>query len=124
LYQVIVSLNNQLNSQMSDLQSLITDLLQFRDDRDWKQFHNAKDLALAIAIEAGELNELFLWKTANEANREKLKKELADVLIYALLLAHTEGLDVVSIIREKLEENSRKYPVDKAKGTAKKYNEL
>ena len=109
---------------MSDLQSLITDILRFRDDRDWKQFHNAKDLALAIAIEAGELNELFLWKTANEANREKLKKELADVLIYALLLAHTEGLDVVSIIREKLEENSRKYPVDKAKGTAKKYNEL
>jgi NTP pyrophosphatase (non-canonical NTP hydrolase) len=68
---------------MSDLQSLITDILQFRDDRDWKQFHNAKDLALAIAIEAGELNELFLWKTADEANREKLKKELADVLIYA-----------------------------------------
>lgn len=124
MYQVIVSLNNQLNAQMSDLQSLITDILQFRDDRDWKQFHNAKDLALAIAIEAGELNELFLWKTADEANREKLKKELADVLIYALLLAHTEGLDVVSIIREKLEENSRKYPVNKAKGTAKKYNEL
>ena len=109
---------------MNDIQKIIEDIIKFRNERDWEQFHNAKDLSLAISIEAGELLELFLWKKAEEANIEKVKEELADVLIYTLLLADKLQLDVENIILEKLKNNAVKYPVDKAKGTAKKYNEL
>jgi NTP pyrophosphatase (non-canonical NTP hydrolase) len=103
---------------------IIAELLKFRDERDWSQFHNAKDLALAINIEAGELLELFLWKAPEQANREKIKEELADIFSYALLLAEKYEMDVEEIIMDKLKLNAEKYPVDKAKGTAKKYNEL
>ncbi|WP_412468201.1 nucleotide pyrophosphohydrolase [Pedobacter sp. KLB.chiD] len=99
-------------------------LLKFRDDRDWAQFHNPKDLALALNIEAAELLELFLWKNAEDANVEKIKEELADVFSYALLLAEKYNLDVKQIILDKIKHNDAKYPVDKAKGTAKKYDEL
>lgn len=99
-------------------------LLEFRNDRDWEQFHNPKDLALAINVEAGELLELFLWKNAEEANLEKVKEELADVFAFAFLLADKYKLDVKEIVLEKIKKNGEKYPVDKAKGTAKKYNEL
>jgi len=99
-------------------------LLKFRDERDWSQFHNAKDLALAINIEAGELLELFLWKTPEQADKERIKEELADIFSYALLLADKYNLDVEEIISDKIKLNAKKYPVDKAKGTAKKYNEL
>lgn len=99
-------------------------LIQFRDARDWEQFHNPKDLALAINVEAGELLELFLWKKHEEANQEKVKEELADVLAYCFLLANKYKLDIAQILLEKIEANSKKYPVEKAKGTAKKYDEL
>ena len=99
-------------------------LLKFRNDRDWEQFHNAKDLALALNVEAGELLELFLWKDSKQANPEKVKEELADVFAYAILLADKYGFDVKEIVLEKIQKNAAKYPVDKAKGTAKKYNEL
>jgi NTP pyrophosphatase (non-canonical NTP hydrolase) len=99
-------------------------LIQFRNERDWEQFHNAKDLALAINIEAGELLELFLWKKAEEANVEKIKEELADIFSFAFLLAHKYGINVQEIIKNKIELNAQKYPVEKAKGNAKKYNEL
>jgi len=99
-------------------------LIKFRDERDWAQFHNPKDLALALNIEAAELLELFLWKNAEDANVEKIKEELADVFSYALLLAEKYNLDVKQIILDKIKLNDTKYPVDKAKGTAKKYNEL
>ena len=99
-------------------------LIKFRDQRDWEQFHNSKDLALAISIEAGELNELFLWKKAEEANTEKIKQELADVLAFSLLLANKLNLDVKQIVLDKIKSNGEKYPVDKAKGSAKKYDEL
>lgn len=99
-------------------------LRQFRDDRDWKQFHNPKDLAVALSIEAGELLEAFLWKTPEAADTEKVKEELADVLAYALLLSDAYGFDVKEIVLEKIERNEAKYPVDKAKGSAKKYTEL
>jgi len=99
-------------------------LLKFRDERDWAQFHNPKDLALALNIEAAELLELFLWKNAEDANVEKIKEELADVFAYALLLAEKYNLDVKQIILDKIKLNDSKYPVDKAKGTAKKYDEL
>ena len=99
-------------------------LIKFRNERDWDQFHNPKDLALAINIEAAELLELFLWKNAEDANPEKVKEELADVFAFAFLLADKYGFDVKEIILDKIKKNGEKYPVEKAKGTAKKYNEL
>jgi NTP pyrophosphatase (non-canonical NTP hydrolase) len=108
----------------SDLKGLIDFLVKFRDERDWEQFHNAKDLALAINVEAGELLELFLWKKPEEANRLRIKEELADVLAFCLLLAHQEGFDVKKIILEKFSQNAIRYPIDKAKGSSKKYDEL
>jgi NTP pyrophosphatase (non-canonical NTP hydrolase) len=98
--------------------------VQFRDERDWKQFHNPKDLAVALSIEAGELLEAFLWKSAEEAKIEKVKEELADVLAYAILLGHHYDLDLEKVVREKVIKNGEKYPVEKAKGSATKYNEL
>ena len=109
---------------MTDIEDIIHELIKFRNDRDWEQFHNPKDLALAINVEAGELLELFLWKNAEDANKEKIKEELADVFAFAFLLAHKYGLDVKQIVLDKIKSNGEKYPVDKAKGTAKKYNEL
>jgi NTP pyrophosphatase (non-canonical NTP hydrolase) len=112
---------------MNDIQLLIDELVKFRDARNWNQFHNTKDLALAISIEAAELNELFLWKTTEEselANRDKLKEELADVFTFSLLLAGKHGFDVKEIVLEKIKRNGEKYPVEKSKGTAKKYDEL
>lgn len=106
------------------MEKLISALKNFRDERDWTQFHNAKDLALALSIEAGELLEAFLWKDAMAADREKVKEELADVFSFALLLAEKYGFDVEEIVLEKIRKNAEKYPVDKAKGSAKKYTEL
>jgi NTP pyrophosphatase (non-canonical NTP hydrolase) len=106
------------------LTPLFQKLVAFRDERDWAQFHNPKDLALAISIEAGELNELFLWKNAEDANPDRVKEELADVLTFSFLLAHKYGFDIEQIVLNKIEQNRIKYPVEKAKGTAKKYNEL
>ena len=109
---------------MSDIKTITESLTNFRNERDWEQFHNPKDLALAINVEAGELLELFLWKNAAEANKEKIKEELADVFAYAFLLADKYQFDVKEIILDKIQKNAEKYPVEKAKGTAKKYNEL
>ena len=109
---------------MSDFKEIIEELIKFRNDRDWEQFHNPKDLALAINVEAGELLELFLWKTHNEANNEKVKEELADIFAFAFLLADKYQFNVKEIVLEKIKLNAKKYPVEKAKGTAKKYNEL
>ena len=109
---------------MNDIKAIIQELLKFRNERDWEQFHNPKDLALAINVEAGELLELFLWKNASDANKEKVKEELADVFAFAFLLADKYGFDVKEIIMEKIKLNGEKYPVDKSKGTSKKYDEL
>ena len=109
---------------MNDINHITEKLLEFRDERDWEQFHNPKDLALALNVEAGELLELYLWKDANEANVEKVKEELADVFTFSFLLAERYGLDVKEIILEKIDKNKLKYPVDKSKGNAKKYTEL
>lgn len=106
------------------MEAIIKEILQFRNERDWEQFHNSKDLALAISIEAAELLELFLWKENEAADPARLKEELADVLTFGLLLAEKHGLDPEQIIREKLQQNAEKYPVEKAKGTAKKYTDL
>lgn len=112
---------------MSDIEHLIQALVKFRDERDWAQFHDSKNLAAAIGIEAAELNEIFLWKTikeSEEVDRERIKEELADVVAYALMLAHKHGIDVKEAVLEKIAKNATKYPVEKAKGTAKKYTEL
>jgi NTP pyrophosphatase (non-canonical NTP hydrolase) len=109
---------------MTEIKKITEQLIAFRDERDWAQFHNPKDLAVALNIEAGELLEAFLWKNAEDADIEKVKEELADVIAYALLLADKYKFDVVDIVTAKIIENGKKYPVDKAKGTAKKYNEL
>lgn len=109
---------------MDNLKEIIDVLKDFRDERDWDQFHNPKDLAIALSIESNELLEQFLWKKPEDANRDKLKEELADVFAYAFLLADKLELDVKKIVLDKVKLNAEKYPVDKAKGTAKKYNEL
>ena len=109
---------------MTETEEIIQALLKFRNERDWEQFHNPKDLALAINVEAGELLELFLWKNANEVKVEKIKEELADVFAFAFLLAEKYNFSVKEIVLEKIKRNAEKYPVEKAKGTAKKYNEL
>ena len=109
---------------MTDIEEIIQELIKFRNERDWEQFHNPKDLALAISVEAGELLELFLWKNADEANKEKIKEELADILAFSFLLAEKHGLDIKQIILDKIKRNAVKYPIEKSKGSAKKYNEL
>ena len=112
---------------MTELEQLREKILQFRDERDWQQFHNPKDLALSLSLEASELLELFQWKTSEEAvgkNIEKMKDELADVFIYAMLFANETGIDLTSAVKEKLKKNDEKYPAEKAFGVSKKYTEL
>ena len=112
---------------MKEIEEIIQALLKFRNERDWAQFHDTKNLAVALSIEAAELNELFLWKDSKESENvdtEKIKEELADIFAYAFLIAEKHNLDVKQIVLEKIKRNGEKYPVDKAKGSAKKYNEL
>lgn len=109
---------------MKESEEIINALLKFRNERDWEQFHNPKDLALAISIESAELLELFLWKNPEDANLTKIKDELADVFAYAFLLAEKYKLDVKEIVLDKIKKNGEKYPIEMAKGTSKKYDEL
>lgn len=109
---------------MNDLEELRQAIVKFTQERDWDQFHNGKDLALALSIEAAELNEAFLWKDASKVNVDKVKEELADVFNYAILIADKYGLDIKQIVLDKIRRNAEKYPVEKAYGSAKKYNEL
>lgn len=102
-------------------------ILKFRDDRNWKQFHNPKDLAISISLEASELLELFQWSgkdTECTDKMDKIREELADVINYCLLMADCCGLDIDEIINEKITKNEQKYPVDKAYGSSKKYSDL
>lgn len=109
---------------MGDLEELKNEIVKFTQERDWDQFHNGKDLALALSIEASELNEAFLWKDAKDVNVDKVKEELADIVNYAILIADKYDLDIKQIVLEKLRKNAEKYPIEKAYGNAKKYNEL
>lgn len=112
---------------MSDIDEITEALVKFRNERDWAQFHDSKNLATAISIEAAELNEVFLWKDVKESegvSKDKIEEELADIFSFAFLLAEKHNLNVKDIILEKIKKNGEKYPVEKAKGTAKKYNEL
>lgn len=109
---------------MSDLEELRKEIVAFTHDRDWDQFHDGKNLAIALSLEASELLEVFLWKKAEEANIDKIKEELADVFNYAILIADKYDLDIKSIVLNKIKRNAEKYPVEKAKGVSTKYNEL
>ncbi|MDQ2889965.1 MAG: nucleotide pyrophosphohydrolase [Gemmatimonadota bacterium] len=117
---------------MSDLKTLQAEILRFRDERDWAQFHTPKNLAMALGIEVGELQELMLWKTDGDvaalltepARRKAVSHEIADIMIYALLFAAATGIDPAHAIRDKLQHNSDKYPVAQSRGSANKYTEL
>lgn len=105
----------------------INEVLKFRDDRNWKQFHNPKDLAVSISLEAAELLEVFQWSGTDilcEGKMDKISEELADVINYCILMADACGLDMDEIVIDKIKKNNEKYPVEKSKNNAKKYNEL
>ena len=122
-----------LNDKNTNIQVLKDLLIDFRDKRDWKQFHDPKNIAEAISIEAGELQELFLWKDKeaiseeiknNPKFKEKIGEELADVVIFCLNFANSVDLDITAIVEDKIEKGEIKYSVEKAKGNAKKYTQL
>lgn len=112
---------------MDENKEILKEINQFRDERNWRQFHNEKDLSLSLSIEAAELLELFQWKSSEEVvgnKQERLAEELADVLIYSYMLADNLDFDINDIIRKKLKKNAEKYPVDKSKNRNNKYNDL
>ena len=112
---------------MRELQARV---IQFRDDRDWAQYHNPKDLAISLSLEAAELLEIFQWKASNEVAglrsdsqiQEKVREELGDIFIYALTLAHEFGFDPAEVVLDKLRVNERRYPKEKVRGKAEKYD--
>ena len=113
-----------------DLDQTIKNILEFRDDRDWKQFHNAKDMAISLSLEASEVLEHFQWKSKEEideyikTHKEHIGEELADVLYWVLLMSHDLNIDILEASKKKLIKNAEKYPVEKAKGSSKKYNQF
>lgn len=109
---------------MNEIQEIIDLINQFREEREWKQFHNPKDLAISLSIEASELLENFQWKSSEESidkNKFDIQRELADVIIYALMLSDDLNLDVGEIVESKLKENAEKYPIEKSRGSNEKY---
>ena len=112
------------------MQDTIAKIRRFRDERDWKKFHDPKNLAASVSIEAGELLELFQWMSGEESsrfaaqNRERVSEEIADVAIYLIELADITGIDLAQAIEAKLEKNAKKYPVEKSRGVWTKYTDL
>ena len=121
------SLQNINQQSLSELQAMIR---KFCDDRDWDQFHNPKDLSISLALEAAEVLEHFQWKNKDEMAKHSVEKkgaiaeELADVLYWVLLLSNKLDIDLISSFQDKMHKNEQKYPVEKAKGSHKKYTEL
>lgn len=116
---------------MTDIQELTQAILQFRDERDWQQFHKPKDMVISLMLEVAEVAELFQWKTDEEMeamrtphSNEDLADELSDVLAYLLQIAHDFNIDLKSAFLHKLEKSAKKYPVDKARGNRTKYTDL
>lgn len=122
--------DRQPKDAMDSIQELTAQIRRFRDDRDWMQFHDPKNLAGSICIEAAELLELFQWTRGETSNqlakerKERVSEEIADVAIYLLELADVVDIDVAQAIREKLQKNAVKYPIDKARGVSTKYTDL
>lgn len=115
---------------MKNISELTKIIVSFRDARNWKQFHNPKDVALSLVLEATEVMEHFQWKNKDEiekyikSNKDDIADELADVMYWVLLMSHDLNIDITKSVEKKLKKNEDKYPVDKAKGNAKKYTEL
>lgn len=114
-----------------EIKEVINDIVEFRDARDWKQFHKPKDLAISLSIEANELLECFQWKTDDEIDelinsdkKVKIEEEIADVGNYLLLLCNELNIDLLEVIKNKMKKNAEKYPIEKCKGKSDKYNEL
>jgi len=120
-----------MENQINTIEDLYMKVIEFRDLRDWKQFHNPKDLAISLSIEASELLEIFQWKSQAEIMdmldsqvKTKIEEEAADIMIYLLTFCHEASIDLAAVVSDKLEKNDKKYPVSKAKGSSKKYNQL
>jgi dCTP diphosphatase len=117
-------------SGMANIQSITKKLIEFRKKRDWEQFHNPKDLALSLVLEAAEVLEHFQWKSEKEieayikTHKKELGEELADVFNWVLMLSHDLGIDILKASENKIHSNGKKYPVKKAKGNHTKYNQL
>ncbi len=115
---------------MSDIEKLTKKVIKFRDERDWKQFHNPKYLALSMMLEAGEVLEHFQWKSKEEideyviSHKEHIGEEIADVLKYLLILSHDLKIDIIKTAEKKMKKDGEKYPINKAKGNHTKYNKL
>lgn len=115
---------------MNDLNALIKKIIAFRDDRDWKKFHNPKDVALSLSLEASEVVEHFQWKNKKEVDKyikthkDGIGEELADVLYWVLLMSYDLDIDILVALNKKLKKNGKKYPIQKAKGKHTKYNKL
>lgn len=115
---------------MLDIKALTKRIIDFRNARDWKQFHNPKDVAISLSLEAAEVLEHFQWKSKEEieeyikTNKKHIGEELADVLYWILLMSHDLGIDIRGALEKKLKKNELKYPVEKAKGKHTKYNKL
>jgi NTP pyrophosphatase (non-canonical NTP hydrolase) len=111
-----------MGKEIDDLQKAV---IQFREKRDWKQFHKIKDLLLGLNIEVSELQELFLWKKEaeiKEIKKERIEDEIADIFIFLSYICDEYEIDLEKVVREKIQKNGRKYPVEKSKGSNKKYN--
>ncbi|MBI4999184.1 nucleotide pyrophosphohydrolase [Candidatus Gottesmanbacteria bacterium] len=112
------------------MQKLQDRLIKFRDERDWKQFHNPKDMAISLSLEAAEVLEHFQWKSKEEIekyikeHKEHIEEELADVFYWTLLISHDLGIDIADALTKKMKKNEERYPINKTKGSAKKWNEL
>jgi len=112
------------------LSRILEIILEFRDERDWGQFHDPKNLAEAISIESGELLEKFLWMTTDESKRldsaklDRIKEEISDIVIFALYLCYDLNIDLLKAIENKIEMNRKKYPVEKSRGSSRKYTEI
>lgn len=115
---------------MSDIKDLTKRIIDFRDAREWKQFHNPKDVALSLSLEAAEVLEHFQWKNGKEldeyieTHKEHIGEELSDVLYWILLMSHDLDIDILDALNKKMNKNEEKYAVEKAKGNHKKYTEL
>jgi len=115
---------------MDKIQKLTKKIIEFRDKRDWKQFHNPKDVAISLCLEAAEVLEHFQWKNKEEIEeyiktyKEHIGEELADVFYWVLLMSHDLKIDVLDALDKKISKNDRKYPIEKAKGKHTKYNKL
>jgi len=121
----------KMETKIDTFKFLLEKLLEFRKQRQWEKFHTLRNLAMSVVIEAAELLEEFQWKTDEQAIQylntdgyDRVASEVADIMIYLLLFCHEANIDIKEAVLKKIKENEKRYPVDKAKGSAKKYNEL